>query len=132
MNFDSLSHSGAARPTRLRQGLLFTALAAALLAGCGGGLDDSSDSFSSSNNSSSGGGGSVATCDGANYPGDKSDPQVYTLDAAAQLRACQYKATGDAQYLEQGNQTCKVLDGFLQSVDSTFKPLYCSGSRLKV
>jgi hypothetical protein len=133
--------SASLRPARhpaapLASAFLVSLLAGALLAGCGGGLDDSSSSSSGSgsggSSTSSNSSSSLAACDNISYPGDKSDPQVYTFDAAAQFRACQYKATGNASYLDIGNQTCATLDGFLKSVNSTFRPLYCSGSRLKV
>jgi hypothetical protein len=105
-----------------------------LLAACGGSLDDSEPSSSnlSSGSGSSSGSTTLASCSTVTYPGDKSDPQVYSYDAIAQFDSCAYKATNDARYKTDGDNQCKVLAGLLAATKGTFRPLYCSGSSMKL
>jgi hypothetical protein len=106
---------------------------AIVVSGCGGvGADEDSSSTAGNTNGSSSGSSSLASCESAGYPGDKSDPQVYSFDAIAQFDACAYKATGDSRYKTDGDNQCKVLAGLISATNSSFRPLYCSGSSLKV
>jgi hypothetical protein len=73
----------------------------------------------------------ASACGNLSYPGDTSDPQVYLHDKYAQFLGCLYKATGDSQQLENGNKVCTILDGVLKTIPGTFKPLYCTGAKLK-
>ena len=61
------------------------------------------------------------------YPGDSSDPQVYSFDAVAQSYQCLYRATKDNIYITRGNTNCRVLDGLLRSTAGKFTPLFCNG-----
>lgn len=99
--------------------------------GSGGGGSGSGGSGGSGSGGSGGGSGDLAACGAIKYPGDSSDPQVYSYDYIAQFDACAYRATGDARYLEDGNRQCKVLDGLLRSTVGTFKPLFCNGPSMK-
>ncbi len=117
----------------------FLALAtfAITLAACGGGDEEDSRSSSggtSSSNSSSSSDSTAAltNCKNAPYDGDQSDPQVYVFDAIAQFDICAYKATGNNDYLTDGNRQCRVLAGLIADTRSTFRPLYCSGSSLRI
>jgi hypothetical protein len=72
-----------------------------------------------------------SVCANQQYPGDKSEPQVYLFDKLAQFDACMYKATGNSDYQKDGNTQCRVLDGLLKATIGNFTPLYCSGPQLK-
>lgn len=73
----------------------------------------------------------ASACGNLAYTGDTSEPQVYVYDRYAQHLSCMYKATGEAQYLTNGDKICKILDGLLKSTVGTFRPLFCSGDKLR-
>lgn len=84
---------------------------------------------SGSSGGSSGSGSSLGSgaCGNVKYPGDSSDPQVYSFDAVAQSYQCLYRATKDNIYITRGNTNCRVLDGLLRSTAGKFTPLFCNG-----
>lgn len=92
--------------------------------GTGSGTGGSGSSGGSSGSGSSLGSGA---CGNAKYPGDSSDPQVYSFDAAAQSYQCLYRATKNSTYITQGNTNCRVLDGLLRSTLGKFTPMFCNG-----
>ncbi len=97
--------------------------------GSGNATGGSGTGGSGSSGGSSGSGSSLGSgaCGNAKYPGDSSDPQVYSFDAVAQSYQCLYRATKDSTYITQGNTNCRVLDGLLRSTAGKFTPMFCKG-----
>ncbi|VTX88068.1 hypothetical protein [Acinetobacter ursingii] len=95
---------------------------------------DSSNTQASSNNATknalSHDDEKIKTCTKQAYTGDSSDPQIYTFDYIAQVAQCSYRATENTDYLTYGDSQCQVLNGLLSSINHTFKPQYCSGSKM--
>lgn len=73
----------------------------------------------------------AAACGNLSYTGDRSEPQVYMFDQYAQHFSCLYKSTGDSQFLTNGNKVCGILDGLIKTTSGSFRPLFCTGAKLK-
>ena len=74
-----------------------------------------------------GGTGAASGCATRPYTGDTSDTQVYVYDYIAQVDQCFYRATGNTDYLTDGDRQCRILSGLMASTNSRFRPQYCSG-----
>jgi hypothetical protein len=111
-----------------------SALTAGIGANAGSGPSGGGDKTPSTPAGGAGGkgGAELQACKSVVYPGNKSDPQVYSYDAIAQFDLCAHKATGDNRYLVDGNNQCKVLDGLLKATRGSFQAHFCQGPNLKL
>jgi hypothetical protein len=77
-----------------------------------------------------GGTGGAGECTTKAYTGDISDSQVYIFDYTAQIDQCLYRATGNANYITDGDRQCAMANGYIVQFGSTFRPQYCAGTKL--
>lgn len=73
----------------------------------------------------------ASACGNLVYTGDRSEPQAYVFDQYAQQLSCLHKTTGENQFLTNGNKVCGILDGLIKATSGTFRPLFCTGAKLK-
>ena len=77
-----------------------------------------------------GGTGSAGECTTKAYTGPTTDAQVYIYDYIAQIDQCLYRATGNVNYITDGDRQCFILSGLIAATNSQFRPQYCAGTKL--
>jgi hypothetical protein len=77
-----------------------------------------------------GGTETASACTAKAYTGATTDVQTYMYDYIAQIDQCLYRATGNANYIIDGDRQCALLSGWVKTTGSSFRAQYCSGTKL--